>query len=662
MNNSKHVRNASFRATVIGFVLSIFGAACGTIYSQSIASVGSSPTTAVTRAVAYLSGRMDRYHQQFWVYSDGDAAGNHFVHLARMSNLDDAKLTAQANRMLPPMDLFCTNQPHSGLNCIEASFRPRNEDDWGGWYFMNGVLTNKTPEPNWGTQPDAGWNLSGARQLSFWVRGKEGGEYVEFFACGVGRDPERGITLKECPFPDSFPKRTTGVLKLTKQWRPYTISLKSADLNYVLGGFGWAANARNNHGSITFYLDDIAFDLPRLKEPRFLISYECQPTSNEVDRVLRNTAYTYDNALALMAFLAVGDRDRAGLIADAFVAAQEHDREFQDGSLRNAYQGGDLFTPPGWSANGKLRTVRLPGFTNVASNEWDEDPYCVSRDTGNMAWAMLGLLAYHEAVTPPGQRDRYLAAAEKLGGWVINNCPDVTHTGGFTSGQFQRKLVIQPQSFKATEHNIDLYAAFQRLYLATGDDAWKRPADQAKRFVASMWDDTEGKFWTGTTTNGITINKDVIPLDIQAWALLALKDQGLPYLRSLDYAEREITRDDGYDFSKKPATNLNCSVDGVWFEGTAHMATAYRLMDQYMGGSNATRQARADELLKVLERNQSGDGGMPACSVTLWTGFHRLGGDDLWWYYSRKHIGATAWLVFAETGYNPYWPRKVDKH
>jgi len=39
-------------------------------------------------------------------------------------------------------------------------------------------------------------------------------------------------------------------------------------------------------------------------------------------------------------------------------------------------------------------------------------------------------------------------------------------------------------------------------------------------FVEAMWDAEEGKFWTGTAADGLTINKTVIPLDVQAWAVL----------------------------------------------------------------------------------------------------------------------------------------------
>jgi hypothetical protein len=27
-----------------------------------------------------------------------------------------------------------------------------------------------------------------------------------------------------------------------------------------------------------------------------------------------------------------------------------------------------------------------------------------------------------------------------------------------------------------------------------------------------------------------------------------------------------------------------------------------------------------------------------------------------WFYFNRLHVGATAWMVLAETGVNPFWP------
>src|SRR5206468_2244682 len=62
---------------------------------------------------------------------------------------------------------------------------------------------------------------------------------------------------------------------------------------------------------------------------------------------------------------------------------------------------------------------------------WLEDSYFVSLDAGNMAWAMLALVSYHERVSSGDSK--YLDTAIALGEWVARNCnygDGVGYTGG----------------------------------------------------------------------------------------------------------------------------------------------------------------------------------------------------------------------------------------
>ena len=65
-------------------------------------------------------------------------------------------------------------------------------------------------------------------------------------------------------------------------------------------------------------------------KPVLICSYDTD------DIHLSNSAYTYDNALAAMAFISAGDKDDAETILDAFVYVTEHDR-YKPGRIRNAY-------------------------------------------------------------------------------------------------------------------------------------------------------------------------------------------------------------------------------------------------------------------------------------------------------------------------------------
>jgi hypothetical protein len=148
------------------------------------------------------------------------------------------------------------------IDLHQNTFSAIDSTYWGGWYFQNGVLLAGDTQPrcNWGDYKEAGFNLTGATKVTVWVRGEEGGEKIEFFAGGIGRGPFTGNPIK--PYPDSFPRMPAvgQVITLTTEWQKYTIDLTGQDLSYVVGGFGWVANARNNPNGATFYLDNIYYD------------------------------------------------------------------------------------------------------------------------------------------------------------------------------------------------------------------------------------------------------------------------------------------------------------------------------------------------------------------------------------------------------------------
>ena len=534
-----------------------------------------------------------------------------------------------------------STNPYDGTTCIENKFTGTCLT-WGGWYLMNGVLQGGEPQPkpNWGIYPNAGFNLTGATTLTFYAKGLNGGEQVEFYSFGIGRNADTGQITD--PYPDSSPKKSIGYLTLTNEWKEYTIPLAGLDLSYVLGGFGWATNAiRNNNQPITFYLDNIQYDKDILTEPRFLVSYKLLP--NDVP-VMTNTAFTYDNALALLAFLSSNKEEYlncARLIGDALVYAMDHDRFFSDGRLRNTYQGGDLKLFPGWVPNGKTDTARMSGWWDSEEN-WYEDKQFVGTDTGNMVWSIIALLSLYEETL----NHTYLDASIKLGQWIETNCRDTRGAGGYTGGyECWEQTVNNPQGqtklmWKSTEHNIDCYVAFSRLFNFTGNSAWNERSIYAKNFVEAMWDNSEGHFWTGTLEDGVTLNKANIPADVHAWGLMALDDtqkyrQGLGWVEENCYLQADGFM--GFDF--------NNDRDGIWFEGTAHMAVAYQIID-----NKTATDFFLSELGKAQETadNTDGKGLVAASHDEVSTGFS-------WTYSARLHVGATAWLVFAELGYNPYW-------
>ncbi len=614
------------------------------------------------KAYEHLYEVMDKYHNSFDVYTDLSAAGNHFVCLGRMASEGDEDAV--------DIDPGSTNNPYSGATCIENCFYAKGAN-WGGWYFLNGVLEGEEtqPESNWGEHPEAGCDLTEATKLTFWARGKKGGERVEFFALGAGRNPLTGEPTE--PYPDSSPKVSLGYTTLSTIWTEYIIDLKNKDLSYVIGGFGWVSSAsQNNNEDIIFYLDNIQYDKSRLEEPRFLPSYETIPSSLDFDRIMKNVAFVYDNALALLTFISRGsdeDWHRAKLIADAFVYAQNHDRYFDDGRLRNAYQAGDLILFPGWKPHGKENTVRMPGWWDPNSNQWYEDKFQVGTHTGNLGWAMIALLSYYEKKGG----EKYLEAAIKMGEWIERECRDDRGAGGYTGGyEGWEETANNPEGqakllWKSTEHNIDVYVAFMKLYHITKEDVWLDRAIHAKGFVEAMWDAPERHFWTGTLEDGVTINKDILPVDVNTWGLMGLGKEdkygaGIAWVENFCKVDPCPTCKEagdywkGFDFSFDHVDASN-NKDGIWWEGTAQMCVAY----QITGDSD-----KSDEFLGELRRvqtsanNNNKKGIVAACHDGVTTGFEYDWGP--WVYYNRLHIGAVSWYIFAERTYNPYWQVKTN--
>lgn len=593
----------------------------------------------------YLIETMDRCHMAFWVYIDLGDPCNHFVVPAFMGNGVS-------------IENGFTETVHSGYTAISNTFRPM-PPNWGGVIYQNGVLIgdDTAPLPNWGEYENAGITITGASNLTFWARGEAGGEKVEFFAFGVGRD---GWGNPIEPHPDSSKKVTmcgianspidTCYVTLTNTWQMYTITLAGLDLDldYVLGGFGWVTNANENNGeTITFYLDDVQYDLSRPDDLRMLRSFDTLPTGSEFDEVNKNVAFLYDNALALIA-LTDGDYfTRATLLADAFVYAQQNDRFFDDGRLRNAYQAGDLVLWNGWVPNGRTGTARMPGWWNRDEGAWSEVAEHVGSGTGNLAWAMIALLNYYEK----WGGDEYLTATITLGNWIELHTYDSRGAGGYTGGYGGWEPDPTQFMWKSTEHNLDLYVAFARLYEITGNGIWQARAQHALIFIEAMWNEDDGFYWTGTGTDGVTINEQAVPLDGQTWSLMAFGVNANTQ-RAVSYGEihhsvsctytqstGDIVVFEGFDFNE--------DVDQPWPEGIGQMVVSYWLL-----GATTDEQHYLDELreLQATHFHANNKGIVASCFDGLTTGFD-------WEYFPRLHVGATSWYLFGELRHNPYWPQ-----
>ncbi len=134
---------------------------------------------------------------------------------------------------------------HNGFFSESISYAPpaSGGQGWFGVYWL-------TPLNNWGTDPLGGFNLTGARKITFWARGQNGGEKLKVSAGGV-----LGVTS---PYGDTFQLPLKDII-LTNTWQSYELDLTGQDLSRVVGGFLVEATQEDNPSGCTFYLDDIIY-------------------------------------------------------------------------------------------------------------------------------------------------------------------------------------------------------------------------------------------------------------------------------------------------------------------------------------------------------------------------------------------------------------------
>ncbi len=167
----------------------------------------------------------------FYVYMDEDSPENHYSPSGWLGDYDAIRrITWDAN-------------PHSGKDCMRFRYTGRTPQGagWAGVYWLN-------PVNNWG-DVKGGFNLKGAKKLTFWARGENGGERIVRFGMG-------GISGQ---YPDSCKAEIDSIV-LTKNWVMYSIDILGKDLSYVSGGFYWMTDKNSNPDGAIMYLDDIMYE------------------------------------------------------------------------------------------------------------------------------------------------------------------------------------------------------------------------------------------------------------------------------------------------------------------------------------------------------------------------------------------------------------------
>ena len=437
--------------------------------------------------------------------------------------------------------------------------------------------------------------------------------------------------------------------------RLLTVSAAAAAAATVPLGAGPAAAADGGAVDRAYhYLDTVMDAYATGTERRLLQSY-----NNESG--LLTSAFVYDNALALIAYLArptAANLRRARVIGDTFLWIQANDEKFTDGRVRQAYAAGPMLFYGGSPA--------LPGLVREDGKAAFLWPFGFSGSAvGDLAWVGLSLVHLHART-----RDkRYLDGAVALGNWIATTSTSPHAFSGYVGGVQADGTTVQPWS--STEHNIDCFGLFTLLARFTRDGAWTKRAANAHRFVTAMFNPAGGYFWTGTQTPAPDlINKDILPEDVNTWQFLALSEPC--FSGAVDWVVANLAAGNGVTFSDFAKRN---NPNGVWLEGTAHLAAALvargRPRDRdrargylrqittaqaTLGGGQTVGRTSDPNDGRLFDPGEGGtwtgsplprNSGIVAASSTFDTGFGFS-------YFPNQHVGATSWFLMAAQGVNPY--------
>lgn len=141
---------------------------------------------------------------------------------------------------------------HTGADCIRFTYETGGE--WAGVYWWPPACGESGTEEAWkrvrngtcGVNVLEAGNLGAVNRLTFWVRGDQGGEIVEFKVGGVDVLPTPG--------------RSLGKVTLKPTWEQYEIDLENLDLTNAIGLFLWVAADDTNPKGAVFHLDDVQFE------------------------------------------------------------------------------------------------------------------------------------------------------------------------------------------------------------------------------------------------------------------------------------------------------------------------------------------------------------------------------------------------------------------
>lgn len=230
----------------------------------------------------------------------------------------------------------------------------------------------------------------------------------------------------------------------------------------------------------------------------------------------RDDSYTYDNALAAMAFISAGDFNSARRLLDAFVAI----RPEPSGGFLHRYHATD-----GSPNNGILRA-------------------------GHNAYLLQAINLYYRETGD----SRYNSLAEQIAGYLLSL--QDSDGGIFGSSQV---------TWKSTENNLAVFSAIYNFGVVRNDPYYMDKAGQIRNFIVTeCWNGV--RFLCGE-------NDPVIVTDVQALGCMIL---GPDYKNGAYWIESYTLTTKRYSGRKSiTGFDMNTDRDTVWTEGTLQESMAF---------------------------------------------------------------------------------------
>ena len=241
----KKISATTFSLLFLGFLLFLVFDICK---ANSQTAQNPDIEKAQKKAICLLGEKVKNF--PFYVYKDASSSENNFFPTGNMGDFNNSGINS-----------YCKEAPYAGSSCIKIIYKKESGQvyHWAGLYWQY-------PPNNWGNIPKA-YDLTGATKLTFWARGKYGGEIISKFQVGgiAGKYRDSGIA-------------SIGPVTLSKEWKEYVIDLRNMDnsiivsnedkecwpfmepLSRIIGGFCWATSLTDSNNEITFYLDEIRFE------------------------------------------------------------------------------------------------------------------------------------------------------------------------------------------------------------------------------------------------------------------------------------------------------------------------------------------------------------------------------------------------------------------